>query len=125
MNGPFPSPQPPTVTARPMEFETLCPPPQLLPGESLRRYRTFQELIFRDLAPHSSIKWLLAIDIAELSWEMQRYRVLQHRVLTSYQREGTRRIDARGLGRCLRGNPDASGTYDPEPCLRSRAYARG
>jgi hypothetical protein len=26
--------------------------------------------------PRSAIEWLLAIDVAELSWEIQRYRIL-------------------------------------------------
>ena len=67
----------------PPQFQTLFFPPQLLPGESLNQYQTLQTLVFRDLAPRSSIEWLLAIDIAELSWEIQRYNVLRHRLLST------------------------------------------
>src|SRR5438105_4032628 len=41
------------------------------------------------------------------------------------RRHRPRCIDARGLGGCLRGNPDAVGRRDPEPCLCGRAYPRG
>ncbi|MDF0583792.1 hypothetical protein [Bradyrhizobium yuanmingense] len=49
----------------------------------MNQYQTLQTLVFRDLAPRSSIEWLLAIDIAELSWEIQRYHVLRHRLLST------------------------------------------
>ena len=38
MNGPFNTAQQATVTAIPVEFEALVPPPLLLPGESLHHY---------------------------------------------------------------------------------------
>ncbi|MGY4615472.1 hypothetical protein ACVWZ4_000699 [Bradyrhizobium sp. USDA 4472] len=68
-------------TALPVEFEALAPPPLLLPGESLEHYELLRQTIFADLAPRSAIEWLLAIDVAELSWEIQRYRVLRHKLL--------------------------------------------
>jgi hypothetical protein len=49
----------------------LAPPALLLPGESLDHYQALQHAIFADLAWRSAIKWLFAIDIAELSWEIQ------------------------------------------------------
>lgn len=72
MNAPFDSGQPQTVTDVPIEFDALYPAPQLLPGESLDHYRALQAAIFQDIAPQSAIEWLLAMDIAELSWEMRR-----------------------------------------------------
>ncbi|UWU67611.1 hypothetical protein [Bradyrhizobium sp. NC92] len=101
MNGPvsLPPPQPPIVL--PSEFEALCPPPQLLPGENIDHYHAVQAAIFRDIDPQSAIEWLLAIDIAELSWEMQRYRVLRHRLLSTYRHKAVemtlRRIDVAGI----------------------------
>ncbi|MBP0116032.1 hypothetical protein, partial [Bradyrhizobium vignae] len=66
-----------------------------------RRRRTLQAAIFRDINPQSAIEWLLAIDIAELSWEMQRYRVLRHRLLRTYRQKAVemtlRRIDVVGV----------------------------
>ncbi|MGL3111419.1 hypothetical protein [Bradyrhizobium sp. BR 1432] len=85
----------------PSQFEALCPPPQLLPGENIDHYHAVQAAIFRDLDPQSAIEWLLAIDIAELSWEMQRYRVLRHRLLNTYRQKAIemtlRRIDLAGI----------------------------
>src|SRR5213080_873640 len=97
MNGPFSNAPPPAPPAIPVEFQALCPAPQLLPGESLDQYRALQAAIFQDIAPRSAIECLLAIDIAELSWEMQRYRVLRHRLLNTYRQKAIemalRRID--------------------------------
>lgn len=65
----------------PETLEALAPPPLLLPGESLKRYQILRHAILAELAPQSAIEWLLAIDIVELSWEIQRYRLLRHRLL--------------------------------------------
>ncbi|TWB59222.1 hypothetical protein [Bradyrhizobium sacchari] len=79
----------------------MAPPPLLLPGEHLDRYHALQQAIFADLAPRSAIEWLLAIDVAELSWEIQRYRMLRHRLLeTSRQKAieaALRHIDMVGI----------------------------
>src|SRR4051794_4718578 len=97
MNGPSSNVTPPTTSAISVEFQALCPAPQLLPGESIDHYRALQTVIFRDIAPQSAIEWLLAIDVAELSWDMQRYRVLRHRLLNTYRQQAIemalRRID--------------------------------
>lgn len=52
MNAPFDSPRPQTVTALPIEFQALCPPPQLLPGESLDHYHALQAAIFGTSLPN-------------------------------------------------------------------------
>jgi hypothetical protein len=62
-------------------LEALAPPPLLLPGESLENYQTLRQAILSEIAPISAIEWLLAIDIVELSWEIQRYRLLRHKLL--------------------------------------------
>src|SRR5262249_5010469 len=45
--------------------------------------------------------WLLAIDVAELSWEIQRYRVLRHKALEIYRQKAIeaalRSIDMIGI----------------------------
>ena len=38
-------------------------------------------------APRSAIEWLLAIDLVELSLEIQRYRLLRHKVLEAYRQK--------------------------------------
>ena len=100
MNGPFQTAQQLTATALPAEFEVLAPPPLLLPGENLDHYQALRQAIFADLAPRSAIEWLLAIDVAELSWEILRYRLLRHKLLETYRQKAIeaalRRIDMMG-----------------------------
>jgi hypothetical protein len=81
MNAPFHTTQQLPVVTLPAEFESLAPPPLLLPGEKLEQYQMLRQAIFADIAPRSAIEWLLAIDVVELSWEIQRYRLLRHKVL--------------------------------------------
>ncbi|MGY8681599.1 hypothetical protein Q2941_28005 [Bradyrhizobium sp. UFLA05-153] len=100
MNGPCPTAHQLVATVLPSEFEVLAPPPLLLPGEKLEHYLALKQAIFADLAPRSAVEWLLAIDVAELSWEIQRYRVLRHKVLEIYRQKAIeaalRRIDMVG-----------------------------
>jgi hypothetical protein len=53
------------------------------------------------LAPNSAIEWLLAIDVAELTWEIHRYRILRHKVLEAHRQKAIeaalRRIDLVGI----------------------------
>ncbi|MGY4334520.1 hypothetical protein ACVWWG_008937 [Bradyrhizobium sp. LB7.2] len=102
MNRPFPTSHQVTATQLPAEFEVLAPPPLLLPGENLEHYKALRQAIFADLAPRSAIEWLLAIDVAELSWEIQRYRLLRHKLLESCRQKAIetalRRIDLIGIG---------------------------
>ncbi|MDF0583783.1 hypothetical protein [Bradyrhizobium yuanmingense] len=101
MNGPFQTAPELTATALPAEFAALAPPPLLLPGEHLNHYHALRQAIFADLAPRSAIEWLLAIDVAELSWEILRYRMLRHRLLETYRQKAIeaalRRIDMVGI----------------------------
>ncbi|QIG91088.1 hypothetical protein [Bradyrhizobium sp. 6(2017)] len=101
MNGPFQAAHELTATKLPVEFEVLAPPPLLLPGERLDHYHALRAAIFADLAPRSAVEWLLAIDVVELSWEIQRYRVLRHRLLTTYRQKAIeaalRHIDMAGI----------------------------
>src|SRR5262249_47895166 len=73
----------------------------LLPGESLEHYQRLRQAIFEDLAPRSAIEWLLVIDVVELSWEIQRYRLLRHKLLETYRQKAIeaalRRIDMVGI----------------------------
>lgn len=75
----------------------LASPPLLLPGESFDHYHDLRQAIFLDLAPRCAIEWLLAIDVAELSWEIQRHRALRHKLLETYRQKAIeaalRRID--------------------------------
>lgn len=110
MNAPIDWLQPQTLAALPPQFQALFPSPQLLPGENIDRYHALQASIFHEINPRSAIEWLLAIDIAELSWEMQRYRMLRHRLFSVYRRKAIevtlRRIDVAGLP------PDSQGAAE-------------
>lgn len=139
MNGPLNLRQPQSASVLPPQFEALCPPPQLLPGENIDHYQALQAVIFRDLDPQSAIEWLLAIDIAELSWEMQRYRVLRHRLLSTYRQKAVemtlRRVDLAGIapdfqdvaevytiGNALDWQLDTSAALDIEARLQSYGF---
>ncbi|WP_245324611.1 hypothetical protein [Bradyrhizobium sp. AT1] len=139
MNGPLNLRQPQLTSVLPTQFEALCPPPQLLPGESIDHYQAIQAVIFRDLDPQSAIEWLLAIDIAELSWEIQRYRVLRHRLLSTYRQKAIemtlRRVDLAGIapdfqdiaevytiGNALDWQLDTSAALDIEARLQSYGF---
>jgi hypothetical protein len=79
------------------DLAALAPPPTLLPGESIERYQLMRQAILSDIAPKSAIEWLLAVDVIELSWEIERYRLLRHKVLMQYREQaiekGLRQID--------------------------------
>jgi hypothetical protein len=81
----------------PDNLEELAPPPSLLPGESLERYQFMRRAIFSDIAPASAMEWLIAIDVVELSWEIERYRLLRHKILERFREQAIedslRRID--------------------------------
>lgn len=110
MNGPLPQSQLESSVALPAELEPLLPPPLLLPGEKLDQYLTLRNAILAELAPRSAIEWLLAIDIAEAAWEIQRYRLLRHSLLSIHRQKAIevalRRIDVRDTG------PDSQATAE-------------
>jgi hypothetical protein len=95
MNVPFNTPQPVAAAPMPMEFETLTPPPLLLPGENLEQYQLMQQAILAEIAPRSAIEWLLAIDVVELSWDIQRYRLLRHKILQTFRQQAVERALSR------------------------------
>ncbi|MGR4929858.1 hypothetical protein ACIPUD_24110 [Bradyrhizobium sp. CAR08] len=116
MNGPVSLPPGQSTSVLQSEFETLCPLHQLLPGENIDQYHALQAAIFRDLGPQSAIEWLLAIDTAELSWEMQRYRILRHRLLNTYRHKTIemtlRRIDVVGIAPEFQDTAEAYTIYN-------------
>lgn len=65
MNGPVSLPQAHSASVLPPQFEALCPPPQLLPGESSDHYHALQAAIFRDIDPQSVVDWLILHSIGE------------------------------------------------------------
>lgn len=102
MNGPFHASQSTAIPALPAELELVIPPPLLLPGENLDHYLALRNAIFAELIPRSAIEWLLAVDIAEASWEIRRYRLLRQILLGRYREKAIgaalRQIDVRDTG---------------------------
>jgi hypothetical protein len=93
--------------ALPAELAAFDATPLLLPGEEVEHYRSLRQAVFTDIAPQSAIEWLLAIDVAEASWEIQRYRLLRQRLLEFYREKAVEaalnRIDLAGIAPELRG----------------------
>ncbi|MBR0995470.1 hypothetical protein JQ580_32635 [Bradyrhizobium japonicum] len=84
MNGPFQIALSPSYVV-PEELKVLRPEPLLLPGESREQYDALQSIVLGDIAPRSAIECLLAFDVAELSWEIRRYRSLRHKLLKAFR----------------------------------------
>ncbi|MGY3502881.1 hypothetical protein [Bradyrhizobium sp. USDA 4471] len=105
MNGPCQTVRQLAAGSLPVELEVLAPPPLLLPGEQLEHYQALRQAIFADLAPRSAVEWLLAVDVAELSWEIQRYRVLRHKALETCRQKAVeaalRSIDMVGIAKAF------------------------
>jgi hypothetical protein len=101
MNAPFDITTDPTFFCVPEGLEAFARPPSLLPGEHTEQYEALRDAIFCEIAPRCAIEWLLAIDLVELSWDIQRYRILRHKILESYRQkaieQALRRIDCAGI----------------------------
>jgi hypothetical protein len=48
-------------------------------------YDAMRQLIIEDIQPRSNIEWLWLLDLAELSWEILRYRKLKVRAFAMYR----------------------------------------
>jgi hypothetical protein len=85
----------------PTGFEPIAHPPSLLPGERLEDYEALRRIIICEVAPQSGIEWLWTIDLVELSWDIQRYRALRHKVLELHRqnaiKSALRRVDGAGI----------------------------
>jgi hypothetical protein len=101
MNAPFDITTDPTPFCMPEGLEAFARPPSLLPGERPEQYEALRSAVFCEIAPRCAIEWLLTIDLVELSWDIQRYRILRHRVLENYRQkaieQALRRIDCAGI----------------------------
>ena len=101
MNSPFCVPNPRSATPMPPGFAPMACRPFLLPGESLEEYEALRSAILSEIAPQSPVEWLLTLDLVELSWDVERYRILRHKLLQTYRRDAIeqalRRIDLVGI----------------------------
>jgi hypothetical protein len=101
MIAPFDIATDPTSFFMPEGFEAFARAPSLLPGERPEQYEALRDAIFCEIAPRCAIEWLLAIDLVELSWDIQRYRILRHTILEGHRQKAIeqtlRRIDCAGI----------------------------
>jgi hypothetical protein len=85
----------------PAFLKAIARPVSLLPGEDPEEFEALRDIIIHDIAPQSGIEWLWTIDLIELSWDIQRYRTLRHKVLETHRQraiaQALRRIDCAGI----------------------------
>lgn len=87
--------------------------PALIAGESREDYELLRQLLIEDIQPRSNLEWLWLFDLAELSWEILRYRKLKVRAIEMHR---VKAIEALLLQIDGAGFPE----HDPVP----RKYAR-
>jgi hypothetical protein len=85
----------------PAELKSFAEITCLLPGESGRDFEAIRVLIIDDVRPETPIEWLWILDLAEMSWEILRYRRLKQKILESYRQAAIetilRRLDGAGI----------------------------
>ena len=69
----------------PAELKSFAEDTCLLPGESSREFEAIRSMIIDDVRPKTHIEWLWILDLAEMSWEILRYRCLKQKILESYR----------------------------------------
>ena len=57
----------------------------LLPGEKPTDFETIRQMMIDDIQPENNLEWLWLLDLAELSWEILRYRQLKQRIIEAYR----------------------------------------
>jgi hypothetical protein len=65
-------------------FVPVCPP--LLPGETERDYFSHFDLLMDEIRPGTPTEWFAVADIADLFWEIGRYRAWKGAILNIYRR---------------------------------------
>jgi hypothetical protein len=82
-------------------FGTTALVGSLLPGESEEDFNKIREIIISEIAPQSGIEWLWTLDLIEISWDINRYRTLRHKVLEAHRRaeieSALHHLDALGI----------------------------
>lgn len=59
--------------------------PALIAGESREDYELLRQLLIEDIQPRSNLEWLWLFDLAELAWEILRYRKLKVRAIEMHR----------------------------------------
>jgi hypothetical protein len=85
----------------PVELKSFTGEACLLAGESRHEFETIRQMMIDDIRPKTNIEWLWTFDLAELSWEILRYRCLKQKTLESFRQVAIeailRRLDGSGL----------------------------
>jgi hypothetical protein len=73
----------------------------LLAGESRHEFETIRQMMIDEIHPRTNLEWLWILDLAELSWEILRYRCLKQKTLESFRQVAIeailRRLDGSGI----------------------------
>jgi hypothetical protein len=86
--------------------------PRVLPGERREDYFLFFEAMVTELIPELDLEWLLAIDLACIFWEIQRYRRWKNAMISTNRRAA--------LEEALVRTDPAFLSTDPGPVFRAR-----
>jgi hypothetical protein len=89
----------------PAELKSFAEDTCLLPGESRRESENIRCMIIDDVRPKTHIEWLWILDLAEMSWEILRYRCLKQKILESYRQAAIEAILQRLDGSSFRRAP--------------------
>jgi hypothetical protein len=85
----------------PVFLKDIAQPVSLLPGEDAAEFDAIRDAVIHEVAPQSGIEWLWTIDLIALSWDIQRYRRLRHKVLEAYRQAAVesvlQRLDLAGI----------------------------
>jgi hypothetical protein len=85
----------------PVELKSFMEQACLLAGESGHEFETIRQMMIDDIRPKTNIEWLWTLDLAELSWEILRYRCLKQKTLESFRQAAIeailRRLDGSGI----------------------------
>jgi hypothetical protein len=85
----------------PAFLEAIARPVSLLPGEDPKQLQVIRDAIIDEIAPRSGIEWLWTFDVIDLSWDVQRYRALRHKVLEAHRQSAIeralQRLDLAGI----------------------------
>src|SRR5271169_4778954 len=74
------------------ETQELFGPPALLPGESPAEYSRLYSQLQAELAPADVIEKIWLRDLADLQWDLRRWRRLSRELLSSSQHVGLDKI---------------------------------
>jgi hypothetical protein len=85
----------PARIAIPTQLKAFSEISCLLPGEKQEDFETIRQMMIDDIQPENNLEWLWLLDLAELSWEILRYRQLKQRIIEAYRERAIEAILSR------------------------------